>query len=163
MARTLAQLAAKMRDIDFAMLSTHADGGAIGARPMSNNRDVDYDGDSYYFTWDNARMVADIERDPQVSLTFLGKSGLFGLRPFFVAVEGAADIVRDKAAFAEHWTSDLDSWFEQGTDTPGVVMIHVRADRIHYWDGEDDGELSGASLDEPAPVREAAWAPAPFL
>ena len=146
MAKTVADLAEKMRDIDFAMLSTHTRGGAIGARPMSNNRDVDYDGDSYYFTWDKALMVADIESDPQVSLSFLGKSGLFGLRPFFVAVDGRATIVRDKAAFSAHWTSSLDRWFEQGPDTPGVVMIHVEAERIHYWDGEEEGELAGASL-----------------
>jgi len=159
MAKTLSELAEKMRDIDFAMLSTHTDGGAIGARPMSNNRDVDYDGDSYYFTWDEARMVADIEADRQVSLSFLGKSGLFGTRPFFVAVEGSATIIRDKAAFGDHWVRDLDRWFEQGPDTPGVVMIHVRADRIHYWDGEDEGELSGASLTDAGPTQ----APAPFL
>jgi general stress protein 26 len=142
--KTLAALAEKMRDIDFAMLATHTDGGAIGQRPMSNNREVDYDGDSYYFTWADSRMVRDIKRDPQVSLSFLGKSGLFGQRPFFVAVEGTAEIVRDKAAFADHWTRDLDRWFEQGIDTPGVAMIHVHAARIHYWDGEDEGELQVA-------------------
>ena len=64
--KTLADLSEKMRDIDFAMLSTHTQGGAIGARPMSNNREVDYNGDSYYFTLDKARMVQDIEADPQV-------------------------------------------------------------------------------------------------
>ena len=36
---------------------------------------------------------------------------------------------------------DLDVWFEDGIDTPGLVMIHVRAERIHYWDGKDDGEV----------------------
>ncbi len=140
--KTLADLAKAMRDIDFAMLSTHTDGGAIGARPMSNNAQVDYDGDSYYFTTDDTRMVRDIQSDPQVGLSFLGKAGMLGMRPFFVAVEGRADLVRDKAAFADHWTPDLDRWFEQGTDTPGLVMIHVRAARIHYWDGEDEGEIS---------------------
>lgn len=142
MTKTLEQLADKMADIDFAMLSTHTRGGAIGSRPMSNNRQVAYDGDSWYFTWADALMVEDISADPQVSLSFLGSSGLLGMRPFFVAVEGEADIVRDRAAFAEHWTSDLDRWFEQGIDTPGVVMIHVRATRIHYWDGEDEGEIT---------------------
>lgn len=141
MTRTLEQLAAKMKDIDFAMLSTHTRGGAIGSRPMSNNRNVSYRGDSWYFTWENALMVEDIKADRKVSLSFLGKSGLLGMRPFFVAVEGEADLVRDRAAFAEHWTSDLDRWFEQGIDTPGVVMIHVRAVRVHYWDGEDEGEI----------------------
>jgi general stress protein 26 len=143
--KTLAALAEKMRDIDFAMLATHTEGGAIAQRPMSNNRDVDYDGDSYYFTWADSRMIRDIESDPQVGLSFLGKSGLFGLRPFFVAVEGKAEIVRDKAAFAEHWTKDLDRWFDQGIDTPGVAMIHVDAVRLHYWDGEEEGELNLAN------------------
>ncbi len=142
MTKTLADLSKAMRDIDFAMLSTHTDGGAIAARPMSNNQQVDYDGDSYYFTMDDTRTVADITRDPQVSLSFLGKSGLLGMRPFFVAVEGHGDLVRDTAAFEEHWSPDLDRWFERGADTPGLVMIHVRAARLHYWDGEDEGEIS---------------------
>ena len=129
MAKTLADLSEKMRDIDFAMLSTHTDGGAIGARPMSNNRDVDYDGDSFYFTSADTRMVADIARDPKVGLSFLGKSGLLGMRPFFVAVEGEAALIRDKGQFAEHWTSDLDRWFADGVDTPGLVLIRVRAER----------------------------------
>lgn len=141
MARTIADLAEKMRDIDFAMLSTHTEGGAIGARPMSNNRDVAWDGDSYYFTTDDARMIADISADPKVGLSFLGKSGLLGQRPFFVAVEGDAHLIREKAAFAEHWNKDLDRWFADGIDTPGLVLIKVRAERIHYWDGEDEGEL----------------------
>ena len=139
--KTLADLAEKMRDIDFTMLSTHSEGSAIAARPMSNNRQVDYDGDSYYFTTDDTRMVADISRDPQVGLSFLGSSGLLNQRPFFVAVEGRADLVRDKAAFEAHWTTDLDRWFSEGVDTPGLVMIHVRASRVHYWDGEDEGEV----------------------
>ena len=138
--RTIADLAEKMKDIDFAMLATHHD-GAIAARPMSNNREVAWDGDSWYFTWDSALMVSDIARDPRVTLTFQGTAGLLGMLPFFVAVEGDADIVRDKARFAEHWTKGLDRWFEQGPDTPGLAMIHVRATRVHYWDGEDEGEV----------------------
>jgi general stress protein 26 len=142
MTKTLSDLSEKMRDIDFAMLSTHTDGGAIAARPMSNNRQVDYDGDSFYFAHDSARSVHDIAADPQVGLSFLGKSGVLGLRPFFVAVEGKAELIRDKAAFEAHWTSDLDRWFEQGADTPGLVLIKVRAARVHYWDGEDEGEIA---------------------
>jgi general stress protein 26 len=132
---SLSDIAEKMRDIDIAMLCTVTDGGAIAARPMSNNRDVAYDGDSYYFTWEKSRMVADIERDPTVSLTFQGS------KHFAVSVEGNGEIIRDKAQFQEHWVADLDNWFEQGIDTPGIAMIKVHAARIHYWDGEDDGEV----------------------
>ena len=145
MTKTLADISEAMRDIDFAMLATHAADGSIAARPMSNNREVDYDGDSWYFAFDSALSVSDIDRDPKVALTFQGKAGLLGMRPFFVAVEGDADLVRDKARFAEHWTKGLDRWFQQGVDTPGLVMIHVRATRIHYWDGEDEGEVELAA------------------
>jgi general stress protein 26 len=137
--RNLAEIAEKMRDIDVAMLSTHTQGGAIAGRPMSNNQDVDYDGSSFYFTWDKSQVVEDIERDANVSLAFKGDDG------FWVAVEGKAEIIRDKVAFEEHWTDDIDEWFEQGTDTPGLAMIKIEAVRAHYWDGEDEGEVTLSS------------------
>ena len=133
--RTLSDLSKKMRKIDIAMLSTHTSGGNIGGRPMSNNGEVDYDGTSYYFTWGESRTVKDIEQDARVALAFQGE------KAFLVAVEGKATLVRDRAAMQEHWTKDLDRWFKDGLDTPGVVMIQVDATRIHYWDGEDDGEI----------------------
>ena len=141
MPKTLAELAEKMRDIDFAMLSTRTDGGAIAARPMSNNRQVDYDGDSWFFSLDDTRTVQDIAREPQVGLSYLGSSGMLGMKPFFVAIEGRAELIRDKARFAEHWTKDLDRWFEDGVDTPGLILIRVAAERLHYWDGYNEGEL----------------------
>ena len=141
MTKTLAEISEKMRDIDFTMLSTRAANGAIGSRPMSNNRDVDYDGDSFYFTSDDTLMVQDIMRDPQVGLSFQGKAGMLGMRPFFVAIEGHAELIRDKSQFEAHWNTDLERWFENGVDTPGLVLIKVHASRIHYWDGEDEGEI----------------------
>src|SRR3954463_6632288 len=82
--KTLADIAAKMRDLDFCMLSTHTESGAIAARPMSNNREVDYDGDSWFFTREDADMVDEIAADPHVGITFQGKTGMLGMRPFFL-------------------------------------------------------------------------------
>ena len=138
---TLADISEKMRDMDFAVLSTRAQDGSIAGRPMSNNRQVEFDGDSYFFTDGNTRTVADIERDPKVGLAYQSKSGMLGLKPFFLTVEGTAELIRDKTRFAEHWTKDLDAWFSQGIDTPGLTMIKVHAERLHYWDGYDEGEL----------------------
>ncbi|WP_420139917.1 pyridoxamine 5'-phosphate oxidase family protein [Sphingomonas sp.] len=142
MTKTLADISEQMRDIDFTMFSTRAADGSIAARPMSNNREVDYDGDSYYFSYDDAHTVADIRRDNQVGLSFQGKAGMLGMRPFFVAVEGAAELIRDKGEFEQHWTKDLDRWFPDGIDTAGLILIKVHAKRVHYWDGEDEGEVS---------------------
>jgi general stress protein 26 len=138
---TLSDLSDTMREIDFAMLSTRTEGGDIAGRPMSNNGDVAYEGDSYFFSDENTRTVDDIKRDPKVGLSFQGRKGLLGKPPVFIAVEGKAELIRDKKAFEEHWTKDLEIWFKEGVDTPGLILIKVHATRIHYWKGEDEGEV----------------------
>ena len=138
---TLADLSAKMRKIDFTMLFTRTENGALAGRPMSNNGDVDYDGDSWFFTDGETRTVADIARDPQVGLSFQGAAGLLGKPPLFVSVEGKGRLIRDKEEFRKHWVPDLERWFPDGVDTPGLVLIHVKARRIHYWSGEDEGQI----------------------
>ena len=138
---TLPDLSSKMADIDFAMLFTKTTGGEIGGRPMSNNGDVEYDGDSFFFCYEEARSIADIEADPKVALSFQGNKGLLGKPPIFISVEGHAELIRDKAAFEAHWTKSLDRWFKDGVDTPNIVLIKVRAKRVHYWLGEEEGEV----------------------
>ena len=137
----LTHIAEAMKDIDFVMLNTHTKDGQMGARPMSNNCQVDYDGDSYYFTWEDCLMVDDIKRNPKVGLSLQGAGGKDGAPGIFISLEGKAEIVRDKAQFEEHWTEDLERWFEDGIDTEGMVMLHVHATRAAYWDGEEEADF----------------------
>ena len=144
MTKTLADISEAMRDVDFCVLTTRAQDGSIAGRPMSNNREVEYEGTCWFFTYDQHRSVADIERDSSVGLSYQGSGGLLdvvGKPGIFVHVEGEAMLIRDKGRFAEHWQKSLDRWFPQGIDTPGLVMIEVAAKRIHYWDGGEEGEL----------------------
>lgn len=141
MTKTLAELARDMQGIDIAMLATKTDAGQITSRPMSNNGDVAYDGDSYYFARDSSRLVSEVQRDPEVSLAFATKPGLLG-GGIYIAIEGRAEVIRDRSAFEGHWSPDLDAWFEQGLDTPGLVMLKVRAERIRYWSGAEQGEIT---------------------
>ena len=141
MTRTLAELAEIMKDIDFAMLSTHTQNGAIASRPMSNNRQVEYDGDNWFFACEDTRLIDDIRANPDVGLGFQGKAGLLGMRPLFVSIEGKAELIKDKVQFEAHWTRDLELWFKEGVDTPGLTLIKVHGIRAHYWDGEDQGEI----------------------
>ncbi|HSI40959.1 MAG TPA: pyridoxamine 5'-phosphate oxidase family protein [Xanthobacteraceae bacterium] len=140
--KTLSEIAEAMRDIDFAMLFTRSSDGKLAGRPMSNNGDVEFDGDSYFFTNEHTHTVRDIEHDASVALSYQGKAGLFGSPPLFIAVEGTAELIRDKAAFTEHWAPGLDHWFEDGVDTPGIVLIKVHAERLHYWDGKEEGDVA---------------------
>jgi general stress protein 26 len=138
---TMMELSKKMRDIDFAMLFTKSDDGEVAGRPMSNNGKVEYQGDSFFFAYDSTRTAQDIMRDPKVGLSYQGTGSLFGKPPIFIAIEGNASLIQDKQALESRWSMDLDRWFPQGIDTPGIVMIKVSASRIHYWDGSDEGEL----------------------
>lgn len=131
---TLQSIAQKMRHLDIAIFTTVTQGGALSGRPMSNNGDVEYDGNSYYFTNEATRLVADITSNAKVELGFSGKDYLY------VSVAGEAEIIRDKATFKAHWVDELDRWFENGVNTPGMVMVCVKAQRVKYWKGEQSGE-----------------------
>jgi general stress protein 26 len=141
MTLTLQDLSKTMREIDFTMLSTRSADGRIAARPMSNNGDVEYDGDSWFFAMEDASAVTDIERDPTAGLTLQGATSAEGAPGIFISIEATAEIIRDKAVFREHWVEDLERWFKDGVDTPGLTMIKARAASIRYWKGEDEGEI----------------------
>lgn len=139
---SLSDLSKKMAKLDFAMLNTLSLEGGLSARPMSNNGDVEYDGDSYFFAYADSRKVTEIRTDAKVGLSYTGAVGMLGGPPLFVEIEGLAQLIDDKASFAEHWTKDLDRYFPDGIDTPNIVMIKVHAERIRYWDGGDEGTVT---------------------
>lgn len=141
---TLKELAKELAEIDFCMFNTH-DGAAIGSRPMSNNGDVDYDGDSWFFSYEDTKKVGEIERSRDVALTFTAPPSLLGKPGIFICIKGEASLIRDKAEFEAHWVSDLDRWFPDGIDTPGLLLIKVSARSIEYWDGEDNGRIDMAA------------------
>jgi general stress protein 26 len=138
---SLHELADKMAGIDIAILTTRMAGGQLAGRPMSNNGDVKYTGEAYFFTYEETHTVEDIERDSNVGLAYQGAPKLFQGAKFFVFVEGKAALIRDKAAFKEHWTPELDKWFEGGIDAPNIVMIKVVAEQIKFWDGMKHGTI----------------------
>ena len=81
-------------------------------------------------------IIKELEADPNVLLTLEGKDDLF------ISVSGKAKLIRDKASFAEHWVKDLDRWFSDGIDSKGLVLIHVKGNKIHYWQKEKEGEIA---------------------
>lgn len=147
MSKTLEDVSKQLQKIDFCMFNTSSDARPFSTRPMSNNGDVEYDGDSYFFSYENTRKVSDIERDAHVGLTFTAPPSLLGKPGILLAVDGTARLIREKSQFEAHWVKDLDRWFPEGIDTPGIVLIKVRASEIQYWDGEENGRISLARRD----------------
>ena len=119
---TREDVAKAMRDMDLCFMATHGEGGAIPSRAMSNNAQVDWDGDNWFFSNGDTRKVRELEADPNVTLDFQSKDT-------WISVRGQARLHRDdRALFEAHWTKDLDRWFEQGIDTPGLTLIEVVAE-----------------------------------
>ena len=135
--RTISDIAAKLKSIDIAMLVTKTGAeGAIAARPMSNNKDVSSeDGTTYHFATDDGRIDDDLKRSHQCGATY--SSG-----EFYCAVQGTGKLHRDRATLEKHWVKDLEKWFENGLDRNGLVLIEVSPDRIAWWDGREQGELT---------------------
>ena len=144
---TLSTISDAMRGIDICMMTTQTSAGTLDSRPMSNNRQVDYNGDSYFFSHADMPVVKQIATDPRVNLSMVGSE------EFYLSIRGTAEVIRDRARMKEHWVKDVEKWFEQGFETPGLVMIQVRALHLHYWNGREEGELSAKEFN---PSRHAA-------
>lgn len=114
-------VAQAMREMDLCFMATKAETGAISSRAMSNNAQVDWDGDNWFFSHGDTRKIRELDADPAVTLSFQSKDT-------WIALQGQAVLHQDAPAlFAAHWTDDLDRWFEQGVNTPGLTLIQVRA------------------------------------
>ncbi|MGB3457528.1 MAG: pyridoxamine 5'-phosphate oxidase family protein [Litorimonas sp.] len=121
---------------DKAMLVTrHGDDSAV--RPMSNNREVDDDGDTFFFTHGDTTTVADIKDHERVSVSYQDTDD-----DTYIALSGPAKLHTDRATLEKHWKESLKDWFEDDLDTDGLTLIEVNAERVHYWIGRDSGELT---------------------
>jgi len=130
----IAKLIAKL---DIGMLTTKAPDGTLHGRPMSNNGDVEYDGDTWFFAEDGSRKVSEIETDPAVQLGFIASDAAT-----WINVEGEATIVRDDVdRKRDFWSDDLARWFPNGPEDPTVVLIKVQARHIDAWSRDGDWQL----------------------
>jgi general stress protein 26 len=135
MEKSLGAVSKKMQKLDICMMTTKSKTGQLSSRPMSNNGDVEYNGNSFFFTYEGAKTVKDITENAAVNLSFAGPKDLY------ISIVGTAKLIRTKAKMEEHWLKELEQWFKDGLDTEGIVMIHVKAKRIKYWQNEEEGEV----------------------
>ena len=123
--------------IDICMLTTRAQDGSLHGRPMSNNGDVEYDGDNWFFAEDGSRKVTEIEAEPAVELGFIDSDAAT-----WINVEGEATIVRDDVERKRSlWMDDFERWFQNGPDDPRVVLIKVSARHIDAWAENEEWQL----------------------
>lgn len=133
---SLKTIAEKMKNLDFCMMVTQ-DGRQIShSRPMSNNGKVDFDGDSWFFTYEDSRKVDHIKKNLHVNLIYQTDDMLF------IECTGKGEIVKDKDILKDKWVNGLDQWFPEGIDTPGICLIKVTANQVKFWHKEEEGEYN---------------------
>lgn len=135
---SLQTIAEKMKDLDFCMMTTRDEKQVPHSRPMSNNGKVEYDGDSWFFTYEDSNKVQQIENDDKVNLIYQTDDMLF------IDCYGKASIVKDKETLEEKWVDGLEQWFPEGIDTPGICLIKVSAERVTFWHKDQEGEYTAA-------------------
>ncbi len=131
-----AKVAETMKKIDICMMTTRAQDGHLHSRPMSNNRNVEWDGDSWFFAFGDSSQAQEVQRTPQVNLAYSLTEDIV-----FLSVAGTAEIVRDDKKKKELWQKDLEQWFPKGPEDDNVVLIKVAAKHIQYWNKGESGEL----------------------
>jgi len=118
----------KVRDImkgtNICSLAT-LDGDTIVSRPMGL-QEVEFDGDLWFFTYDNSDKVAEIHKNPQVNVSFENKSS-------WVSLSGKAELIHDNDKAEEMWTPFLKAWFPDGLETEGLALLKIHAETAEYW------------------------------
>ena len=124
------KLCEMIKDIDFCMLTTVDENDELHSRPMSLNGDVDEEGNLWFFTSSNSHKASEIERTPNVNISFVDTSD-----QRYVSISGTAQLVHDRNKIKELWKPVLKAWFPDGPDQPDVVLLKVKMTKAEYWDG----------------------------
>ncbi|RYG04359.1 MAG: pyridoxamine 5'-phosphate oxidase [Chitinophagaceae bacterium] len=133
---SLKTIAEKMKSLDFCMMVTQDGHHGYHSRPMSNNREVEFDGTSWFFSYDDSPKVSQITNDSKVSLIYQGEDMLF------IDCYGSASIIRQKSMIEEKWIKGLERWFPEGPETPNICLIKVEVKRVQFWHKEEEGSYS---------------------
>ena len=133
--QAIPQIAALIGKIDICQFTTRGDGDELHSRPMSNNGQVEWDGQSWFFAPTDGRLVAELQADPSAVAAYRAEDSFD-----FVSVSGRAAIETDPARKERYWLPELERWFPNGPDDPNVALIRLDAEYAQWWTAEGDGE-----------------------
>ena len=125
----LGKLREIVKAVDICMLTTVDERGDLHSRPMSNNREVEFDGDLWFFTYGSSHKVDEVGRVPKVNASFADVDA-----QQYASLTGRAEVVRDRAKIKELWRPHMRAWFPEGAETPDIALLKVTVERAEYWD-----------------------------
>jgi len=133
--KAIPQIATLINQIDVCLFATRGDDGQLHARPMSNNGQVEWDGQSWFFAPTDGRLVTELRADPAAVAAYRAEGGFA-----FVSVSGRATIETDPELKERYWLDDLERWFPNGPADPNVALIRLDAEEAQWWTEDGDGK-----------------------
>lgn len=112
----------------ISMFTTMTDSGKHVSRPMAV-QDVEFDGDLWFFCYDDSPKAQQIRMNPEVNISFANDK-----QSEWTSLSGWAEIVHDRQQAERLWSAPLKVWFPDGLDTDGLSLIKVHVDSAEYWD-----------------------------
>lgn len=140
-----------VKDINYCMLTSVDDDGSLHSRPMATNREIEDNGDLWFFTKASSHKVDEISRDQHVNVSFAAPD-----KQNYVSLSGKAILVRDRAQIEALWKPDLKAWFPEETNDPDIALIRVSVEKAEYWDSPSGfvaktiGFVKAATTGQPA-------------
>ena len=118
-----------VKDIQFAMFTTRAD-GRLRSRPMTTqNSEVDERASLWFFMSRGSEAVNDIGADPVVNVAYADPG-----RDAYVSISGEAAVVEDREKKEQLWSKLAEAWFPGGAGDPDLALVEVRIEDAEYWD-----------------------------
>ena len=133
--KAIPQIATLINQIDICLFATRGDDGQLHSRQMSNNGQVEWDGQSWFFAPTDGRLVTELRADPAAVAAYRAEGGFA-----FVSVSGRATIETDPELKERYWLDDLERWFPNGPADPNVALIRLDAEEAQWWTEDGDGK-----------------------
>ena len=125
--RWLAAARDTIKTVPYCWLATRAEDGGANARAVRVSADRP-GGDEWtrrFLVRRGSRKVAELRRDPRVTLAYQADSG-----DAYVALGGVARLIEDRAEMRSLWSPNLDAKFPPGFADANMVVVKVDVDRI---------------------------------
>ncbi|MGR6321176.1 pyridoxamine 5'-phosphate oxidase family protein [Micromonospora soli] len=125
-----------IRDARACLLTTTAVDGRLVSRPMVLPA-AEFDGDLWFFAYADSAKIRQIRVNPQVNV------GLFDQRQHaWVSMAGTAQEGWERGRAERLWHPQLETWFPDGPDTPGLTLLKVHAGPAEYWAAGENHQVS---------------------
>ena len=117
-----------VKDIKFAMFTTHHSNFVLHSRPMTTQNKEMPDDKLWFFMSIKSDPVKEIAKQPEVNLAYADVD-----KDTFVSVSGTAQVVDDKAQLEALWNKIAEAWFPGGVNDPDLALVRVTVNHAHYW------------------------------